>query len=427
MIKKLFLSLVLCCFIFAGGVLGLKVYENHLKSQINNSMVPTFSITVNEEHLLLEEISWLVPYFFERKEEKIHTTFREKLPTISLEAQGLVAKITPNADNVTFTILNENNQPLFDGSSTELSNFVFEENGTYLLSAYLSTALEESGYGTASYTAQLQVNIPRPLSHSIATTVLPQGGATVITINDVPIDTIPTATSDIGYVRFATTTQPQQYKAVVAVGYGKAPDIYPIDVQVGEDSFSYEVEVTKEDFEVQNLTVSEETSGDTFYSDQANVEFSAKAVPFYYTANDEIYWEGAFIQPGDGRITSPYGVIRYINDDPSPVRHGGVDLAIPLGTPLVAPNHGNVEFAEFLQLTGNTIIIEHGGGLKTYIYHMDSLAVTAGDMVRQGDLIGTVGTTGFSTGPHLHYELKIGRESLNPWPFFDGTTPMMTE
>lgn len=103
-----------------------------------------------------------------------------------------------------------------------------------------------------------------------------------------------------------------------------------------------------------------------------------------------------------------------MNGGATPERHGGVDIAAALGTPVQCPADGLVEYAGFLQLSGNTIVIEHGGGLKSYFYHMDSLDVATGDRVEKGRLLGAVGTTGYSTGPHLHYEVKIGREERLP-------------
>ena len=129
-----------------------------------------------------------------------------------------------------------------------------------------------------------------------------------------------------------------------------------------------------------------------------------------------------FLQPVEGRISTPYGVLRYVNGSTTPERHGGIDIAAALGTPVLCPADGVIEYAGFLQLSGNTIVLEHGGGLKSYFYHMDSLDVATGDRVTQGSKLGEVGTTGYSTGPHLHYEVKIGRESVSPWPLFDGSS-----
>ena len=73
-------------------------------------------------------------------------------------------------------------------------------------------------------------------------------------------------------------------------------------------------------------------------------------------------------------------------------------------------------------MTGNTVIIEHGGGLKTYYLHMSEIDCEEGQIVEKGDIIGLVGSTGYSTGAHLHFEVRIGSYAVNPWRLFDGSS-----
>ena len=96
-----------------------------------------------------------------------------------------------------------------------------------------------------------------------------------------------------------------------------------------------------------------------------------------------------------------------------------MDFAVPTGTPVHAGGAGKVMLAEFLLNTGNTVIIDHGGGLKSFYYHMNSVETVVGTIVEQGELIGTVGSTGYSTGPHLHYEMRIGEQPVSPSMLFD--------
>ena len=79
-------------------------------------------------------------------------------------------------------------------------------------------------------------------------------------------------------------------------------------------------------------------------------------------------------------------------------------------------------YAGFLQMTGNTVVIEHGGGLKSYFFHLDSLACKQGDIVEKEQFIGQAGSTGYSTGPHLHYEARIGNQSIAPAQLFNGSS-----
>lgn len=95
--------------------------------------------------------------------------------------------------------------------------------------------------------------------------------------------------------------------------------------------------------------------------------------------------------------------------------HSGVDLAAPTGAPIVAPSDGYVSLAGWNGGYGLAVALEHGGGLQTRYGHMSQLAVTAGQKVRRGDIIGYVGSTGRSTGPHLHYEMRVNGQAVNPF------------
>ncbi len=115
-------------------------------------------------------------------------------------------------------------------------------------------------------------------------------------------------------------------------------------------------------------------------------------------------------------LTSSYGM----RDHPilrQRRQHHGVDLAAPRGTPVYATADGRVGQAERFGSYGNYVRIEHGGDLHTRYAHLSSYTVSEGDVVQKGDLIGYVGSTGRSTGPHLHYEVRIGDESVNPLPY----------
>ena len=98
-------------------------------------------------------------------------------------------------------------------------------------------------------------------------------------------------------------------------------------------------------------------------------------------------------------------------------RHNGVDLAAPRGTPVYATADGVVEMAQRFSSYGNYVQIDHGGEIETRYAHLSSYTVVPGQEVQIGDLIGYVGSTGRSTGPHLHYEVRIANEAVNPIPY----------
>ena len=94
--------------------------------------------------------------------------------------------------------------------------------------------------------------------------------------------------------------------------------------------------------------------------------------------------------------------------------HKGIDIAADFGTPIVAPAAGRVVFAGRKGAMGRTVILEHGWGLRTTYGHMAKASVKKGQRVERGEPIGTVGSTGRSTGPHLHYAVARGGRSVNP-------------
>ena len=98
-------------------------------------------------------------------------------------------------------------------------------------------------------------------------------------------------------------------------------------------------------------------------------------------------------------------------------QHAGIDLAAPTGTPVYATADGVVSRADWYSSYGLYISVEHGASMQTRYAHLSRLAVAAGDNVKKGDLIGYVGSTGRSTGPHLHYEVRVDGLAVNPIPY----------
>ena len=133
-------------------------------------------------------------------------------------------------------------------------------------------------------------------------------------------------------------------------------------------------------------------------SDQAAVA-AARQTPA--AAGD--FWRG-IDWPVTGRISGVFGSQRILNGQPRQP-HYGIDIAVPKGTPVRAPASGLVTLVKDLYFSGWTVIINHGLGLNSTFLHLDSTAISLGDTVQRGSIIGTVGSTGRSTGPHLDWRL----------------------
>ena len=120
--------------------------------------------------------------------------------------------------------------------------------------------------------------------------------------------------------------------------------------------------------------------------------------------------------PIRGWVTSGFGE----REDPwtaERAAHAGLDIAAPHGKPVEAPGDGTVLFAGVEGGYGNVIVLDHGHGIRTRYGHLSRLNVRAGDRVKRSDLIGAVGSTGRSTGPHLHYEVRVNGVPQNPRKF----------
>jgi murein DD-endopeptidase MepM/ murein hydrolase activator NlpD len=114
-----------------------------------------------------------------------------------------------------------------------------------------------------------------------------------------------------------------------------------------------------------------------------------------------------FIWPLSGPITSPFGM-RW------GTLHPGIDIGVPTGTPIHAAAAGKVIWCGWMSGYGNLVMIDHGGGLATAYGHQSRIAASCGESVAQGQLIGYVGCTGFCTGPHLHFEIRVNGSPVDP-------------
>jgi murein DD-endopeptidase MepM/ murein hydrolase activator NlpD len=120
--------------------------------------------------------------------------------------------------------------------------------------------------------------------------------------------------------------------------------------------------------------------------------------------------------PVEGQITASFGErIDPFNGEGA--FHSGVDISAMVGSPVLAPADGVVTFADFLGGYGRAVMLDHGHGISTRYGHLASFAVAAGQVIHRGDTIGYVGLSGRTTGPHLHYEVRINDTPVNPYKY----------
>lgn len=135
--------------------------------------------------------------------------------------------------------------------------------------------------------------------------------------------------------------------------------------------------------------------------------------------SNSVYVGGTYLWPlpGHSNISSPFGM-RYHPVLHKYSKHTGTDITAKTGTEIVAANSGEVVVAKYSYAYGNYVVIDHGGGQRTLYGHMSKMGVSKGQKVARGDVIGWVGSTGYSTGPHLHFEIIVNGTQIDPMTHF---------
>ncbi len=119
------------------------------------------------------------------------------------------------------------------------------------------------------------------------------------------------------------------------------------------------------------------------------------------------------IMPANGPITGNYGRT-VTGPNGNKIKHPGVDIGAPSGSPVVAPDNGKIHFAGMAGSAGNLVELITGNGVKHRFMHLSKISVSQGATVKKGQTLGAVGSTGFSTGPHLHWEKYANGQQVNP-------------
>lgn len=138
-----------------------------------------------------------------------------------------------------------------------------------------------------------------------------------------------------------------------------------------------------------------------------------EAMKIYNTITPEIFWNEEFIYPLNSKITSPFGTKRVYNGELKSY-HGGTDFRAENNTPIIASNSGIVRISKNRFYAGNSIVIDHGHGVYSCYFHLNTMNFKEGDFVKKGEVIGLSGSTGRVTGPHLHFTFRINGIQVNP-------------
>jgi murein DD-endopeptidase MepM/ murein hydrolase activator NlpD len=147
---------------------------------------------------------------------------------------------------------------------------------------------------------------------------------------------------------------------------------------------------------------------------QVRIDEDTQLAKTYAGVSPQRLWDGKLNMPTQGEIVTQFGEVRSYNGGPYEGHHGGVDIAAPMGQAVRAPARARVALIDNVKLRGNVLVLDHGLGVFTVYGHLSQINVKVGDEVQAGQVIGNVGTTGLSEGPHLHWELWIRGVNVDP-------------
>ena len=261
------------------------------------------------------------------------------------------------------------------------------------------------------------------ISMSVSAITLPQQSAVPGGVVIVPIDALIDAKPLVHYYKqqVMVVMQEQQWLAVVGI---------PLSAKVGRQTLSVKSlgKITTINFEIgdksyptQHIEIKDKRKVNPTNYDMTRINTEKKLIGSalkYWTEGDVAL---NFAWPIEGRVSGLFGRRRVFNGQPRRP-HSGMDIAAPIGTEIHAPADGVIRNTGDYFFNGNTVFIDHGQGLVTMFCHMDNIGVTMDQVIKQGEVIGTVGMTGRVTGPHLHLGVSLNNVRVEPRLFFPERT-----
>lgn len=207
------------------------------------------------------------------------------------------------------------------------------------------------------------------------------------------------------------------YWGIVGIHALTEPGIYSVGFRAtlpdgAQSAVAHNVVVAAGSYNTETINVAPDREG---LLDPAVVSAEAEKMRFIWNqVSPNPLWNGSFGYPVvDARVTSDFGTRRSYGGGPVNGYHAGTDFG-GNGEPIYAPAAGLVVLAEPLNVRGNAVLIDHGLGLFSGYWHQSQTVVKVGDVVAQGDIIGYIGNTGLVTGPHLHWEMRLGGIAVDP-------------
>jgi hypothetical protein len=243
-----------------------------------------------------------------------------------------------------------------------------------------------------------------------------QGDAFMIKVSGLKGTTEPSAVLEGKQVLFSGCGK-GCYVAIGAMDLQSKPGVHRIPLKIGKRKTALRLRVLEGKFETIHLTLPDEKVSPG-PEDLERIKREADLLNSLWGVESESLWKGSFVLPLPNPLSTPFGTVRIINGEAVSV-HRGLDMKGLEGEEIRASNRGRVVLTEGLFFGGNTVILDHGQGIFTVYMHMSQFHVRPGDLVSKNDVIGYVGSSGRSSGPHLHFGVKVRGMNANPVSIVD--------
>lgn len=299
----------------------------------------------------------------------------------------------------------EGDYKLFDENNNELADISYLRDGKYTLEVTKK-----------DYTYVYKLNVDNDFSVNINDQYAYSAGYLEVVFDDLNED----EKIDIS-ASFETSDKFNfnEETVLVPINYHTEPGEYTISFTTDKSTVKQTINVKNYTYRESRFNVDESVISSAAKEADPDVKAAYDAANLLITDN-HYYLESGFHSASTGVTTGDFGDIRFINGATTPTRiHYGIDYADVLNTKIYSTAKGEVVFVGFMPAYGHTIVVDHGNGFTSHYFHMESTMVEVGDIVDNSVQIGAMGTTGYSTGVHLHLEIHLNGVIVNPYFFIN--------
>lgn len=406
--KKLLLWLVMVVVMLAvllGGA-GYAMY-----AMTGDDKLPTQHPTLGDTELEPIGYDWSVPVLG----NVLNRTF-EQPSTLTVQKLGEMTEAAPElvlpdwAQRTTLTLKDSTGSVVVQGDAAAFAMYAYPKNGSYelTLTAYRNTADPGDAIGWYRYCASYTMNIqPKAV---LSSERVSQGGVAALVITGILDGSEPTVETDLGDVWFRPVTG--GYMGYIPVTYNAEGGPHTLTVTCGSLTQELTLNVMQSEAKTVDVAAEADIPG-------AATEYKNAIWPLYTQGSSEKLWQGNFASPVPSAILADYGA-RLRTDGTITGRATGINYNAAAGTAVTAPQAGTVVYAGTLALTGGTVVIDHGCGVKSYLFGLDAVKVQRGQSLARGEELGTT-----SEEHTLIWELRIGSKSVDPAAALTGSSGLL--